>query len=321
MDFKDFTAGRDDDSRRLDRIVKRILEKSPEINCHEIIRKKLVRLNQKKASSDSKVHEGDVISVAAFLLEKNSVESAGRKKNLARLPEIRTVFENEHVLVVYKPRGISVQPSSSGETSLCEIISGKNSGAEDSISFRSGPLHRIDRNTSGMVAFSRSLTGAKWFSEALQDKLIKKTYLGISEGKLEKSVSWEDFISDGESISGFYRVKVVQDGDSGKKAVTHARPVAYGKKDGLDITLIEYRIDTGRKHQIRCQSAFHGHPLLGDNAYGGHGSTFYLHAAKLEFPEKNPLGLPPILECPIPDDFKKIIDLNLIKSTGQLIIF
>ncbi len=86
-----------------------------------------------------------------------------------------------------------------------------------------------------------------------------------------------------------------------------AEPVLYGSFKGQKITLARIQIKTGRKHQIRAQSALHNHVLLGDSAYGSKNKTphksFYLHAKTLEFPKDNPLGLPEKLEAPLPDSF------------------
>ena len=319
MDFKDFRAGRDDDSKRLDRIAGRILKDFPGINCQEAIRKRLVRLNGKKASGGDRVFEGDVISVASFLLETAPVRKDDGEK-IEKDAEIETVFRNEHILIINKPRGISVQPSESGEKSLSETVAELYPGEGSSLSFRTGPLHRLDRNTSGLLAFSQSSLGARWFSEAISSHQIGKVYLGIAEGRLDGPERWEDFLKDGEKKHGFYTMKSSDGASVGKSAVTKAVPLAYGCTHDTESTLVQYEIETGRKHQIRCQSAMHGHPLAGDSAYGGKGHTFYLHSAAMLFPAENPLGIPEKIYCPPPVDFKNFLDLNLINWDGQLII-
>ena len=95
-----------------------------------------------------------------------------------------------------------------------------------------------------------------------------------------------------------------------KDAKTVATPLKQGAFDGKEITLVQFQIFTGRKRQIRAQSAMRGHPLLGDKAFGGDisgaskgvGGRFYLRSMRMEFPE-NDLGLPPFLEAGEPQDF------------------
>lgn len=322
MDFKDFYAGMDDDSRRLDRIVKRMFQDNPGVNVQEIIRKKLVRLNQKKASPGDKVSNGDVISVAAFLLEKKiPMEPADDYSDDDM--NLDLIFKNPHIIFVNKPKGISVQGGEEKKCVLSDLVAKKYPGSGDSLSFRAGPLHRLDKNTTGLLAFSQSQMGARWFSEMIQNHSIKKTYIALAEGKLLSKSTWVDFIDDTpcENRNGFHTVRIITETDStGKKAVTHATPLAHGIYNGKDVTLVQFDIETGRKHQIRCQSSFHGHPLLGDNAYNGHGNTFYLHAARLIFPDDNPLGLPRELLCEMPKDFKEILKFCLINWDGKLII-
>ena len=96
----------------------------------------------------------------------------------------------------------------------------------------------------------------------------------------------------------FYTVQISKQkiSDKFKKTVTHVIPLEHKKVFSNDITIVKFFIQTGRTHQIRCQSAFHGFPLLGDTAYGGKKifseREFFLHAEKLIFPKENPLNLP-----------------------------
>ncbi|MBO4387217.1 MAG: RNA pseudouridine synthase, partial [Treponema sp.] len=112
-------------------------------------------------------------------------------------------------------------------------------------------------------------------------------------------------------------------GDLLAEAVTKAYPLEHGKWNGKDVTLTRFEIPTGRKHQIRAQSAFHGFPLLGDRAYGGtsiKGHEFYLHAVQVEFPAENALLLPPKIHLPLPAEFLNFLNSALINWKGQLII-
>ena len=108
--------------------------------------------------------------------------------------------------------------------------------------------------------------------------------------------------------------------------MTHAFPLAHGKFGQTDVTLVKYEIETGRKHQIRAQSSFHGFPLIGDTAYGGqkidsskYGRDFFLHAAELDFPQENELqNLPEKITCPIQDDFKYFLSFSLINENWSV---
>lgn len=308
MDFKDFTAARDDSDRRLNKVVLRIFEaEKVQNNIFPLIRKGLIKVNGKKTSAEYKVQENDVIQVAAFLLHKDETsatenESKAKKVFPFSLEQI-TVFRNEHILIVNKPAGVNVQPAKDCPFCLCDLIEEDFNGKKGtSISFRPGPLHRIDRWTSGLVAFSQSSEGAKWFTENIKNHSIKKQYMGITQGDYKNTEEkYVDLIYAPESSSTKYGT-VVCGGTDGKNAITYARFIKKTEIQGIKCNVVSFDIETGRKHQIRAQSAFHAHPLLGDTAYGGtklNGKMFFLHAFKLTFPA-NPLGLPEeiMADCP-----------------------
>ena len=305
MEFKTFTAGTDDSGRRLDRVLSRIFENgNVKSGIFPLIRKGLVKVNEKKTSADYRVQSGDEISIASFLFTAASENSSVCKdRNSMDLNSI-TIFRNRHFLILNKPSGINVQPSKESKICLSQLVEEEYfSNKNNSLSFRPGPLHRIDRFTSGIVVFSQSLEGAKWFSTNMQDHNLSKTYLGITEGNYgRKTERYEDFLTvPDENGSGYSTVKISTTGE--KKAITTAKFLGETEISGIRANLVEFSIETGRKHQIRAQSSHHGHPLLGDTAYGGtklKDKMFYLHAWKLKFPQ-NDLELP--LEITAPCDF------------------
>lgn len=323
MDFKEFTAGKDDNDRRLDRVIRIFLSDKSLSEIYKLLRKGLIKVNKKKAKADSHIFEGDVISIAEFLLG-DSVQSSGdaseNKEKLKAKSEkaLEIVFENDHLLIINKPYGRSVHESSSVKKNntlsldkeVLNYYEAHKSGKSESLSFRPGPLHRLDRNTTGLLVFSKSLLGAKYFSESIKNHTVQKKYLGIAEGKLNKAEEWEDLLADSDTTEeGFY---TVAQSDSGKKALTIARPLSHGTFHNKEITLVEYTIKTGRKHQIRAQSQLHGHPLLGDTAYGAAGEKklkreYFLHAYSLSFPKDNPLGLPEEIKTGLPADFEELL--------------
>ena len=322
MDFKDFTAGKDDDGRRLDRILHKILPELPSSGLYSAIRKKLIHVNGRTCRGNQIIVLGDCIQVASFLISQSKAQDNNTNDKIKPLNESDIVFINEHILVLNKKSGISVQPGGKGTSLSEQVVQFYRQRHDDSsISFCPGPLHRLDRFTSGLVAFSMSLEGAKWFTEEMRSHRIKKDYIGIAQGYIKEREIWTDLIDDSDSEKkGFFTVKI---SDKGEKAVTEAIPLSFSDKKPL--TLVQFKIHTGKKHQIRCQSAFHNHPLFGDSAYlpdstDGKASKFYLHALRLTFSKDNPLGLPEHIEAPLPEDFEKFLTLNLINWNRQIIL-
>lgn len=301
MDFTFFDVSEDDADRRLDKVLKCILEShnAKDTNVFSLVRKNLVKLNGKKSKAEVHVKSGDRLEVASFLLgEKKEIEKS--KKN-ADVPELNIVFENEHLLIINKPAGLNVQPSKENGECLSSYVESyyASKNVKKSLSFTPGPLHRIDRFTRGLVCFSMSLKGARWFSENLAEHKIKKTYRGVMEGhfgEIGKKEHFEDLIDDSNEYhqtDGFHTVKAGT--ENGKYASTFVTPVEYKIIKGTEVTVAEFEIETGRKHQIRAQSALHGHPLYADKAYGSsYSGNFDLCAFRLEFPE-NDLGIPAVV--------------------------
>ena len=337
MEFDEFTAGENDSGRRLDRVLKIMLRDFEGVNIFSALRKKLILVNGRKAEASYKVNCGDKIKIASFLLEKSPESKALDDKQQgfgtnSSLDEA-TVFKNGSVMVINKPYGINVQPSFSSETSLSEIVARECKNGP-SLSFTPSPLHRLDRFTTGALVFSLSIDGARIFSQMMQEGLVRKTYLGIVQGLMDREFEWTDGIVEEKSsdTASFHKVMVVGLDEKARakaraivsvKAVTKAFPLADGSWNGKEVTLVKFEIPTGRKHQIRAQSAFHGFPLLGDRAYGGtriSGHEFYLHAVQIEFPSGNNLLLPPKIYVPLPPEFLNFLNSALINWKGQLII-
>ncbi len=329
MDFSFFHAGKDDDGRRLDRILKRLMPSANLSSIYKSLRKGLVKVNGGKADASMKISFGDEIKIAEFLLSQDSDCS----KKSSPLPVEMILFRNEHLLVLNKPYGIPVQPGACKSVeSLSDIVSADFSAknGKKSLSFRPGPLHRLDRNTTGLVVFSQSIDGARIFSEWIKNHLLEKIYLGLVLGCMEDEAVWVDKIMKNQGNGQEFRTVSVLEKESrvGKTADTKAIPLAHGNLFGNDVTLVKFLIGSGRTHQIRSQAASHGFPLLGDGAYGGKvetadlGQEFFLHARELSFPdcaERNFLGLPEKLLCPLPENFEKILNKMLKKSFSTLI--
>ncbi len=335
MDFIDFTAGADDEGRRTDRIARRLLPAHSLGTIYSCFRRGLVRRNGARVRPDARVQAGDRVSVAAFLLQdaQSTGDSPGREAApKVGEPVLQDLFVNPHVRIISKPYGIPVQGGGRSPISLDRLIvrdylrQQRESGAPPSLSFRPGPLHRLDRRTTGVLAFSQSLAGARWFSLALRERLVGKEYLALAEGRLERRACWTDQVHRRQRAGGgeFVRSEIK---DEGKEARTAASPMAWGQVGGIPLTLLHLEISTGRTHQIRLQCAAHGLPLLGDTAYGGHVlpakakadrprqdsclQDLFLHAWRLSVPPDNPLGLPATVEAPLPEGFRDMLETCL----------
>lgn len=165
---------------------------------------------------------------------------------------MKILFEDNHILAVYKPASILVQSDITGDKSLLEICKEyikKKYNKSGNVFL--GLVHRIDRPAAGIVIFARTSKAASRLSEQFRNKRIKKFYNIIVEGILEtKSMVIEDIITNEKGIN--------------QRAILKYNVI--NEKNNL--SLIEIELITGRKHQIRKQFANIGHPVLGDLRYG-----------------------------------------------------
>jgi len=320
MDYVNFTAGENDDDRRIDRII---LKMVPQMNISVVcanLRSGFIRLNGKKCANSVRVSNGDIISIEKHLFERFSSSLTAKKDFLENDFDLEkaTLFRNEHILILNKPCGMLVQKASKNEISLDQIVENdyRNRFFEgNSLSFHPGPMHRLDKGTSGIICFSQSLKCARWFQNSMLDHKFKKTYIAICEGKLVEKQKWGDKIGNAFSKNddGFYIGKITsKDDDESKIAITYAYPLSYGKVGNKDVTLVEFQIETGRHHQIRLQSSAHGYPLFADSAYSkGKSDKFFLHCIKLEI-GNNEFSIPASIYCPVGNEFKNAMKNFLI---------
>jgi 23S rRNA pseudouridine955/2504/2580 synthase len=173
-----------------------------------------------------------------------------------------------------------------------------------SLSFKSGPLHRLDTPTSGAIVFSTSLEGARYFSALIREQQVRKRYLALLEGQLDKPARWEDVLFRDKAAK---KTLVVESGAAPDTKLPRAGTAVYPLALNAGYSLVMVEISTGKTHQIRAQAAFHGYPLLGDQKYGGSARVggLLLHAYSLEFPA--PGGEPLVIKAPLPRAFYQYI--------------
>jgi 23S rRNA pseudouridine1911/1915/1917 synthase len=221
----------------------------------------------------------------------------------AREPKI--IFEDTHLIVLSKPAGLLSQGESSGVPNLVDWL--RAHVGRPYI----GLVHRLDRNTSGILVVGKRTKSAARLTEALQNGRLTRDYLAWAEGSLlplGRSLRWEHRLEKDERTN---RTSVVKSG--GKPAVLEVTPLQSGHWKSRPITLLRFRLETGRSHQIRAQAAHEGFPLLGDAKYGATSTEFgrpALHSWRLEFP--HPMsgdGLK--FEAELPEDMRSLLAQDL----------
>ncbi|MDD3981664.1 MAG: RluA family pseudouridine synthase [Spirochaetales bacterium] len=305
--------GSDDEGRRLDRVLRKALKDLPLSAIHRALRKGQIKVDGSRKPPEHRCRQGErieckILSSAKIGTAEPEEQRPGHR--ISPLSSLSVVYEDKALLFVNKPQGQLVHGSAQSlEAFVRSYLEGK---LPPSLSFVPGPLHRLDRNTSGLVCFSKSLEGAIRFSAALREGRIGKTYLAVLEGSLESPQRWNDILVRGADLRSRVLSKTPdEDGTESltgqeKAASTEILPLASSK--GLSLAAL--RLHSGRTHQIRVQSAHHGFPLAGDVKYGAGRKAFpyFLHAFRLSFAEALYEGLPQRLEAPFPEEFLEIIE-------------
>lgn len=210
------------------------------------------------------------------------------------MSQFTVLFEDAEALVIDKPAGLPLDQPRAGGPSLEDRLDDLRFGFQRAPQ----PVHRLDRDTSGCLLLARNPKALKRFSAAFEAKQVSKRYLGIVAGPVEGEEGTIALsLTKISSAEKGWRMIVAK---KGKPAVTHWRKLA--EKDGL--TLVEFRPETGRTHQIRvhAEHAF-GHALLGDPIYGKAlpGKRTMLHAAGITLPREGKTPVEAV--APLPPDF------------------
>ena len=277
-EFVTFEASDDDGERRLDRVLRKFLKEHSLGTLYRALRTGAITVNGTKQEAGYRVCSGDRIAVDAALVAERPQAARRALEPLSPMRiSRRIILENHNILILNKAPGELVH----GPASLEEVVRGYlEPRIPASLSFVPGPLHRLDRNTSGLIAFGASAAGARQFTSLLRSRRIHKLYLALLEGELSSPVVWKDSAT---RDSASRRTVVAGEG---REVTTMVTPAAVAA--GRTFAVVE--IPTGMTHQIRAQCAFHGFPLRGDRKYGStYASSYLLHAAALSLEAPDPL--------------------------------
>lgn len=258
--------------RRLDRVVKILHPNISKIIIFKLIRKKRILINKKKTSANYILENNDILSLPNFDLpdcEKTKEIIPTDKKNY----KIEILFEDNDILVIDKQSGLAVQPGSGINTSLIDIL---NVLYDTKIY----PVHRLDKETSGCIIFAKNYKSARYLSDDLHNKSIKKVYIAGILGVFPKSIQTienSDPIISSHSLIGFF---------NDKDATTKIIDVECLMRTSIVLLMPV----TGRKHQLRLHLSMLNYPILGDKKYGDFEinkqikiKRLLLHADTLEF--------------------------------------
>lgn len=225
----------------------------------------------------------------------------GRQPEPFKHPKLRLIFEDEFILVIDKKNGLlTIATDREKEETAYRILS--NHVKEQAPSNKLFIVHRIDRDTSGLLLFAKSKTIQQKLQENWNETVIDRTYIAVVEGRVEQdSGTLESWLRE----STAFKVHSSQNRDQGQHSITHYKVIERAYR----FTLLKLQLETGRKNQIRVHMQDMGHPIVGDKKYGSKQSPIgrmCLHAQTLQF--IHPVSGEKLeFSTPIPKDFQQLI--------------
>lgn len=305
MEIKEFITSNNDIGKRLDVYLTDVFNDKTRSYIQGIIEKKDVKVNNKIQKSNYRIKEKSIVNVIIQDLEIMRLQPE-------RI-ELDIVFEDFDVIVVDKPQGMVVHPAAGIQTGTlvnallnhCTDLSGINGV------MRPGIVHRIDKDTSGLLVVAKNDNAHNKLAVQLKDHSMTRVYIALVEGVI-KNDSGTINAPLGRHPTQRIKMAVVKEG---KESITHYNVLERYSRN----TLIECHLETGRTHQIRVHMAYIGFPLVGDPVYGFKKQRFnlkgqMLHARKIGFihPTTNKYIE---FDSIIPEYFQNV--LNVLKNELQ----
>jgi len=293
-----YIVKQEDQGKRLDIYISNQNNDLTRTAVQRLIEQEKILVNGKKRKVAYKVTEGDMV-----IIEETEAQMIELK---AQEIPIDIIYEDSDIIVVNKPKGMVVHPANGNPDGT--LVNAIMAICKDSLSgiggeIRPGIVHRLDKDTSGLLIVAKNDKAHVNMSEQIKNHEVKKTYIALVRGIVKENEATID-MPIGRSRSD--RKKMAVD-KNGRNAVTHIKVLKRYDK----YTLLEINIETGRTHQIRVHLSHIGYPIIGDYIYSNGKNEFgvigqCLHAKCLEF--KHPVtGKEMKLEAPLPDYFEDIL--------------
>ena len=297
--MKEYIVSQEEKGKRLDTYIPSVDTDITRTSAQRLIEEGNILVNGKNAKVSYKIQENDKISVE--IPKPKQIELKAQN-----IP-IEIIYEDSDIIVVNKPKGMVVHPANGNPDGT--LVNAIMAICKDSLSgiggeIRPGIVHRIDKDTSGLLIVAKNDNAHVKMSEQIKNHEVKKTYIALVRGVFKENEATID-MPIGRSPSDRKKMAVNK---NGKNAITHIKVLKRFDK----YTLLRVNIETGRTHQIRVHLSHIGYPIVGDYTYSNGKNEFdvigqCLHAQKLEF--KHPITQKDMcLEAELPQYFKDILD-------------
>lgn len=287
-----------ENKERIDKYIAKCVPDLSRMMVQKLIEEKQILVNRKPVKTSYAVQKGDKITITIPEAKETTLKPQ-------EIP-LDIVYEDDDILVVNKAKGMVVHPAAGNpEGTLVNAVMAHCKGILSGIGgeLRPGIVHRLDKDTSGLLIVAKNDKAHIQMSKQIQDREVKKIYIALVRGVIPENEATIN-MPIGRSIQDRKKMAVTK---KGKEAITHFQVLERFDK----YTLLKVKIDTGRTHQIRVHMAEIGHPVVGDMLYSNGKNEFgiegqMLHATSLDF--KHPITHKPLhLEALLPEYFEEVL--------------
>lgn len=263
-----------------------------------------IKVNDKLEKASYKVRENDCIEILDGFKEETDITPTKM--------DINIVYEDEHIIIVNKPSGLVVHPGSGNydNTLVNGLMYYTSSLSDVNGEERPGIVHRIDKDTSGLLMVAKTNEAHQILTEYFKNKDVKREYLALITGVFPHETATIDAPIGRDPKD---RKKMTVTADNSKEAVTHLKVI----KRYREHTLVSLKLETGRTHQIRVHMKYIGYPVFNDPVYTNKKTTEFgqfLHSHKMEF--DHPITKEHMsFECPMPTEMQEFINSLEVDQT------
>lgn len=246
---------------RLDKLLSLLLNNLSRSQIARLIDENQCFVNHQISKASYRVKEGDEIDIS---LESNMNDTHMQSEKI----ELDIVYEDDDIAVINKPQGMVVHPGNGNKehTLANALLYHFNNLSTINGEFRPGIVHRIDKDTSGLICIAKNDRAHRFLAEQLADHTMKREYIALVKGTFKENKGHIDLPIGRDKNN---RLKMAVDAKNGKSAVTDFEVINRFN----DYTLIRCRLETGRTHQIRVHLAYIGHPVDSDPLYNKKNAT------------------------------------------------